>query len=76
MVRIRGTCHRLAALTDKQSHYLQDIAVAELGRQEQRIETYQVQARFELAAIYDKTANPNEKPGSGKSPGAVSRVPT
>ena len=32
----------------------------ELGRQKQRIETYQVQARFELAAIYDKTAN--EKP--------------
>ena len=29
----------------------------ELGRQKQRIETYQVQARFELAAIYDKAAN-------------------
>ena len=65
---------RLTALTDKQSHYLQDIAVAELGRQKQRIETYQVQARFELAAIYDKTANPNEKPGSGKSPGDPSKA--
>jgi tetratricopeptide (TPR) repeat protein len=58
---------RLAALTDKQSRYLQDIAIAELGRQKQRIETYQVQARFELAAIYDKTANPNEKPGGGRT---------
>ena len=31
-------------------------------RQKQRIETYQVQARFELAAIYDKAANPPAKP--------------
>ena len=54
---------RLTALTDKQSRYLADIAIEELGRQKQRIETYQVQARFELAAIYDKTANPSEKPG-------------
>ena len=57
---------RLAALTDKQAHYLQDLAIEELGRQRQRIETYQVQARFELAAIYDKTAN---KP-AGKPPAA------
>jgi tetratricopeptide (TPR) repeat protein len=64
---------RLSALTDKQSHYLQDIAIAELGRQKQRIETYEVQARFELAAIYDKTANPNEKPGAAKSPGDPSK---
>jgi tetratricopeptide (TPR) repeat protein len=58
---------RLTALTEKQSRYLEDIAIAELGRQKQRIETYQIQARFELAAIYDKTANPSEKPG-GKPP--------
>jgi len=48
---------RLGALAEKQNHYLQDLAVEELGRQKQRIETYQVQARFELAAIYDKTSN-------------------
>jgi hypothetical protein len=65
---------RLNALTDKQSHYLQDIAIVELGRQKQRIETYQIQARFELAAIYDKTANPNEKPGGGKPPNDPSKV--
>jgi tetratricopeptide (TPR) repeat protein len=51
---------RLNALSEKQNLYLQDLAVEELGRQKQRIETYQVQARFELAAIYDKAAN--EKP--------------
>lgn len=55
---------RLGALSDKQNRYLQDLAVEELGRQKQRIETYQVQARFELAAIYDKTTN--EKPQKPK----------
>jgi hypothetical protein len=53
---------RLAALTDKQNRFLQDLAIEELGRQKQRIETYQVQARFELAAIYDKTANKPDRP--------------
>jgi hypothetical protein len=71
MDRLQG---RLDALTDKQSHYLQDIAIEELGRQKQRIETYEVQARFELAAIYDKTANPNERPGAGKSPNDPSKA--
>ncbi len=51
---------RLAALTEKQNRYLQSIATEELGRQKQRIETYQIQARFELAAIYDKATS--EKP--------------
>jgi len=56
---------RIADLADKQNRFLQDLAVEELGRQKQRIETYQVQARFELAAIYDKTTN--EKPPKDKA---------
>jgi tetratricopeptide (TPR) repeat protein len=56
---------RLSALADKQNRFLQDLAVEELGRQKQRIETYQVQARFELAAIYDKTAD--EKAAADKA---------
>jgi hypothetical protein len=51
---------RLAELSEKQNRFLQALAIEELGRQKQRIEIYQVQARFELAAIYDKTTN--EKP--------------
>jgi tetratricopeptide (TPR) repeat protein len=62
---------RLSALTDKQAHYLQDLAVEELGRQRQRIETYQVQARFELAAIYDKTANKPPAKAPGATPAAA-----
>jgi hypothetical protein len=53
---------RLAALSEQQNRYLQALAVEELQRQKQRIETYEVQARFELAAIYDKAANPPPKP--------------
>ena len=53
---------RLAALSEQQNRYLQALAVEELQRQKQRIETYEVQARFELAAIYDKAANPPAKP--------------
>jgi len=52
---------RLAALSEKQNRYLQALAIEELGRQKQRIETYQVQARFELAAIYDKATSERPK---------------
>ncbi len=53
---------RLAALTERQNRYLQEIAIDELGRQKDRIVIYQVQARFELAAIYDKATNEKPKP--------------
>jgi hypothetical protein len=36
--------------------FLQHIAVDELQAQKQRLETYTVQARFALAAIYDRSA--------------------
>ena len=39
-----------------QHNFLQDIAVDELQAQKQRLETYSVQARFALAAIYDRSA--------------------
>jgi predicted nucleic acid-binding Zn-ribbon protein len=60
---------KLELLTDKQDRFLQDLAVQELGRQKERIETYQIQARFELAAIYDKTQNKGpDKPAADKPP--------
>jgi Flp pilus assembly protein TadD len=56
--RLADMEERLAATADKQAHYLENIAVAELENQKQRIATYQVQARFAVASIYDRAANP------------------
>ena len=41
--------------------FLQSLAIRELEGQKQRIETYEMQARYELAAIYDRTANGKPK---------------
>jgi len=51
---------RLADVSAQQNLFLQALAVRELEGQKQRISTYQIQARYELAAIYDRAAN--EKP--------------
>jgi tetratricopeptide (TPR) repeat protein len=52
---------RLAELSDKQNRFLQALAIHELQAQKQRIEVYQIQARYELAAIYDKSSQPKPK---------------
>jgi hypothetical protein len=53
----------LADVAERQNEFLQSLAIRELEGQKQRIETYQVQARYELAAIYDRTSNgPNNAP--------------
>jgi hypothetical protein len=53
---------RLAALSERQNRYLQALAIRELQAQKRRIEVYQIQARYELAAIYDKSTQPKPKP--------------
>jgi tetratricopeptide (TPR) repeat protein len=55
---------RLALLSDKQNRFLQTLAIRELQAQKARIEVYQIQARYELAAIYDKSsqAKPKARP--------------
>jgi len=58
MERLRD---RLASVAEDQNHFLQSLAVEELERQKQRIETYQVQARYALASIYDRAANQKPK---------------
>jgi hypothetical protein len=52
---------RLEALSEQQNRYLQAIAIRELQAQKQRLEVYQIQARYELAAIYDKSSAPKPK---------------
>jgi hypothetical protein len=57
---------RLTDVSERQNEFLQAIAIRELEGQKQRIETYEVQARYELAAIYDRTSNGPANPA--KSP--------
>ena len=55
---------RAADASARQDRFLQALAIRELQGQKQRISTYQIQARYELAAIYDRAANdkPKAKP--------------
>ncbi len=52
---------RLADVSGQQNRFLQALAIGELESQKQRIETYQIQARYELAAIYDRAENGKPK---------------
>jgi hypothetical protein len=54
---------RLAAVSVRQNRYLQDLAVSELEAQKERIATYQVQARYALASIYDRAVDAQGKQG-------------
>ncbi len=58
--RIDDMTLRVNDALSRQRAYLQDIAVGELRAQKQRIDTYTVQARFALAAIYDVAATEAE----------------
>jgi hypothetical protein len=55
--RIDALQVRLAGTEQKQSAYLARIAVDELEQQKGRLASYQVQARFALATMYDRAAN-------------------
>jgi hypothetical protein len=55
--RIDDLQQRLADVSEKQNRFLQVLAIQELEGQKQRIEAYQIQARYELAAIYDRASN-------------------
>jgi tetratricopeptide (TPR) repeat protein len=58
--RIDRTRSRLEDTLSRQRAFLQSIAVGELQAQKQRLDTYTVQARFALAAIYDMAATVGE----------------
>jgi hypothetical protein len=51
---------RVELAMDRQSAFMQDIAVEELTAQKERLDTYTIQARFALAAIYDLSASGGE----------------
>jgi len=58
--RLEGMKMRVEDQMAEQRAYLQSIAVGELQAQKQRLDTYTVQARFALAAIYDIAATVGE----------------
>jgi hypothetical protein len=55
--RITQLQARLTGAEQAQQTYLQQIAVAELSDQKDRLNAYEVQARFALATMYDKAAS-------------------
>lgn len=56
-VRIDALQVRLADTEHRQSTYLAQVAVHELEQQKDRLATYQLQARFALATMYDRAAS-------------------
>ena len=71
--RIDALQIRLVDAAKKQNAYLADLAVHELEGQKDRLATYQIQARFSLATMYDRAANGDVvvKPAKPKQEGAA-----
>ena len=64
-VRMDDLQAKLSDASERQNRFLQAIAIQTLEGQKQRIATYQVQARFALASIYDRAIN---APADGQKP--------
>ena len=56
--RIKALLPRVLALGSEQQQVLQDVAVAELTRQKERLAGYTQQARFAVAQLYDRANLP------------------
>jgi tetratricopeptide (TPR) repeat protein len=66
--RIAALETRLAAAEERQSSHLAQIAVQELEQQKSRLATYEVQARFALATMYDRAATASASTGKAPAP--------
>jgi hypothetical protein len=61
--KLEALRERLVATRGKQNELLAQLAIRELSQQKERLNTYQLQARFALATIYDRAAMaPAESP--------------
>ncbi|MEO8063007.1 MAG: hypothetical protein ABI821_09670 [Pseudomonadota bacterium] len=56
--RLEAAQQRMAGVAQMQNGLLEGLARNELEQQKERISTYQIQARFALASIYDRAAAP------------------
>ncbi len=54
--RVAGLSSQLDGLVVRQAQFLESVATRELYAQRDRLSTYLVQARFALAAVYDRSA--------------------
>jgi hypothetical protein len=69
--RVQALMPRVAALTREQQDAVQELAVAELQRQKERLQVYTVQARFAVAQLYDRsTQSQQAQPAQGGSDAA------
>jgi len=60
--RVDAMVPRVAMLTREQQNAVQELAVAELLRQKERLAAYGTQARFAVAQIYDRASTSREDP--------------
>jgi chromosome segregation ATPase len=72
--RIAGLQTRLTAMRQRQNDYLARLAVSELEAQKTRLSAYEVQARFELASMYDR-AQDQASAAAPKSPAGRPAAP-
>ena len=63
--RIQALHDRLAQGSQQQGEFLEGLAVSELQAQKDRLAAYAVQARFQLADIYDRAADQGPAGGAG-----------
>jgi hypothetical protein len=78
--RLEAAQVRLAGVAKQQNLLLESLARNELEQQKERIGTYQIQARFALASIYDRAAIgggsvTTPKEGATESQGELEVVP-
>jgi hypothetical protein len=72
--RIAALQTRLTAMRQKQNEYLAQLAVSQLEAQKTRLAAYEVQARFELASMYDR-AQDQASAAAPKAPAGRSAAP-
>jgi tetratricopeptide (TPR) repeat protein len=73
--RIDQLLEHMADVSERQNLFLQSLAIRELQGQKLRIETYEVQARYELAAIYDRTSNGPSNAAPNTAPSVPPNAP-
>jgi prefoldin subunit 5 len=66
--RVAGLQQRLQAVRQRQGEYLAALAIRELESQKARLAEYSVQARYALAALYDRGATATPAPAAGAAP--------